>query len=110
MSKTLSAPRLLVTVFAAAALSLGGTALTSSAAAESKDPAPAGKAGCAYAGSDYSHGSTRQQVKNYSNGGKVYENYECRNGEWVYTGTSRVGRTAGLNMTKTAGTVAPPPR
>lgn len=110
MSTTIKTSRLAATVFVAAALAVGGSALTSSASAESKDPVPTGKAGCTYAGSDYSHGSTRQQVKNYSNGTKAYENYECRNGEWVYTGMSRTVPQAGINMTKSAGTVTPPQR
>jgi hypothetical protein len=72
-------------------LAFGGLALAAPASAQPKPPEP--KSGCTYAGSSYSDGSTRQQVKNYSNGTKVYENYECRNGSWVYTGTSRTVST-----------------
>lgn len=101
--------RILVTAILGGAVALGGSALTSAASAVDNPGVP-GQAGCTYAGSDYSHGSTRQQVKHHSNGPDTWENYECRNGAWVYTGMSRVGPKGTVMPPRaaTAGVLAPP--
>ncbi len=71
------------------AVTLAPLALTGVAHADTKQGTDAPK-GCTYAGQSYSNGSTRQQEKKFSNGTSVYENYECKDGSWVYTGTTMV--------------------
>ena len=87
--KAISRTRRSAVTVIAGMIAVGGLAFASPASAQDNVPNPEGTAGCTYAGSSCSNGSTRQQVKNRSNGTFVYENYECKNGSWVYTGTSR---------------------